>query len=119
MREKAKEEQKEERELAAMGTNDPLFNEDSVASMVTSDPKGGLFLEEIEAQLEQEGIVNDEGYAPNTPAKSPLELPATPRGSPTKRTHEVEAQDEHEAKTARMDATKSKRFKIFRKPTSR
>ena len=39
-----------------------------------------------------------------------MDVPATPRGSPTTRTHGVEAQEEHDAKRARTESAKEQRI---------
>ena len=47
--------------------------------------------------------------APATPV-SPMDVPATPRGSPTTRTHGAETQEEHDAKRARTESAEKQRI---------
>lgn len=113
VREKAREEAMEDREMAAMAGHDPLFNKKLIAPVVTGGATPGPTLEDIEEELaaEEDMDIKSLDHAPSTPR----EIPETPRAhEPNQPTEE-----EREPKKARIEDNKKQRIIQLRERNER
>ena len=126
VRQKFLEEQKEAEETLEMGLHDrppPVAVEDAQTERVVVFDGDVEILEDqpqtapFAAQQEEKPSVFGFGAAASSSSSAapaipvmPMDVPATPRGSPTTRTHGAEVQEEHDAKRARTESAKKQRI---------
>ena len=119
---KAQEEKREQKEVGAMGLEDPLFNK----QLFPLEIAGNGEVVEAGAESSDADIVSL-SYAPTSPADSPrqaadepaassgtMQAPATPKHSPTVRPHGTETVDCQESKRAKVEDHKKQWINMVR-----
>ena len=118
---KAREEQREESEIAAMGQEDPLFNKDLTPFEIPETGGAPVLSQQDDAESSGAEIMYSD-YVPTTPAKSDdgqdnaaeqMMVPTTPRQAAATRSHDDQP-EEHDAKKARVEEHKKQRINVLR-----